>query len=243
MRAVFHFRLLAAVLTGCMLLAGPCHAAPPLALPAGADFSVLPPPPADDSPAGLADLGTLLYIQSNRTPEQVKQAQALVGPSAFAMGQEILGPWFTRDNLPETAKILRQITKITDPVLKAAKAEWKRPRPFERSAEIAPVVKKPQDAGSYPSGHVFGISLPMLVLSAAFPGHEAAFEERIRRVMWGRVVGGVHYPTDTEAGRLLAKDLVSKLLATPEMKEALEAIRAEAAPFLAKSEPAVATPR
>jgi acid phosphatase (class A) len=76
--------------------------------------------------------------------------------------------------------------------------------------------------------------MPMFLLSAAFSGHEAAFDEKIHRVMWGRIVGGVHFPSDTEAGRLLAKDLVSKLVETPAMKESLETIRAEAAPFIAK---------
>lgn len=36
------------------------------------------------------------------------------------------------------------------------------------------------------------------------------FDERIRRVMWGLIVGGVHFPGDTEAGRLLAKDLIDR---------------------------------
>ncbi|MBP7951192.1 MAG: phosphatase PAP2 family protein [Verrucomicrobiales bacterium] len=222
----------AAVLTG---LAGRLFAADPIVLPAGVDFSILPAPPADHSPAGLADLSVLLYVQADRTKEQEKLAKEMASPSVFAMGREIFGDWFRRENLPKTAEILRQTTKATDPVLQAAKKHWKRPRPYQRSEKISPVVGKPGDAGSYPSGHTFGIAVPEFVLSAAFPEHAEALDARIHRVMWGRVVGGVHYPTDTEAGRLLAKHVVEKLLETPAMRDAIKTIREEAAPFLAKA--------
>jgi hypothetical protein len=91
-------------------------------------------------------------------------------PSLFEMDREIFGPWFTRENLPKTAAILRQITQVTDKVKEDAKKKWMRPRPYTRSALIAPVVGKPGDAGSYPSGHSYGIAVPEFVLSA----HEKA---------------------------------------------------------------------
>lgn len=213
---------------GAVLRAEPIH------LPPGVDFSVLPPPPADDSPAGLADLSVLLYVQENRTPEEVEFAKKMSSPSVFEMGREILGPWFTRQNLPKTAGILGEVTKATDKVKEDAKKQWKRPRPYQRSAKIAPVVGKPGDAGCYPSGHTYGVAVADFVLAAAFPEQAGKFDDMTHRVMWGRIVGGVHYPSDTEAGRLLAKDVVEKLLQTPEMRQAIETIRGEAAPFLAK---------
>ncbi len=225
---------------GFLLVTGLCPAAEPITLPPNADFSILPPPPANDSPAGLADLSVLLYVQANRTPEQVKIAEQMQSPSVFAMAREILGDSFRRENLPKTADILGQTSKAATPVLQGAKKHWHRLRPFMRSPLISPVVDKPNDAGSYPSGHTFGMALPMFLLSAAFPGHEDAFDEKIHRVMWGRIVGGVHFPSDTEAGRLLAKDVMEKLLQTPAMKAAIETIREEAAPFISK-EPAKAS--
>ncbi|RYG55363.1 phosphatase PAP2 family protein [bacterium] len=192
----------------------------------------MPPPPADDTPAGLADLDVLLFVQSNRTPEQITFAQKMERASVFEMGREIFGPWFTRENLPKTAAILGQVTKVTDKVKEDAKKKWMRPRPYTRSKLVAPVVGKPGDAGSYPSGHTYGVAIAEFVLTAAFPEHAAQFDEMIHRVMWGRILGGVHYPSDTEAGRLLAKDVVDKMLKTTAMQEAIESIRTEAAPFL-----------
>jgi len=218
------------------LACGLAAAAQPIVLPPGINFSVLAPPPADDTPAGLADLDVLLYVQKNRTPDEIKFAKKMEAPSVFEMGQEVFGPWFTRENLPKTAEILREVTKVTDKVKEDAKKNWKRPRPYVRSNEISPVVGKPGDAGSYPSGHTYGIAIPEFVLAAAFPDRADKCDEMIHRVMWGRIVGGVHYPSDTEAGRLLAKDVVDQLLKTPAMKEAIESIRKEAAPFIAAGE-------
>jgi acid phosphatase (class A) len=223
-----------ALLAGISIATGVCIARDPLALPPGTDLSILTPPPADDTPAGLADLSVLLYVQANRTPDEVKFAKEMEHPSVFEMGREIFGPWFTRENLPKTAEILREVTKVTDPVKEDAKKKWTRPRPYTRSALISPVVGKPGDAGSYPSGHTYGIAIPEFVLTAAFPEHAAQFDEMIHRVMWGRIVGGVHFPSDTEAGRLLAKDVVGKMLQTEAMKEAVETIRVEAKPFIEK---------
>ena len=221
---------------GLVLLTGFCVATEPITLPPGADFSILPPPPEDSTPAGLADLSVLLYVQAQRTPDQVKLAVEMAdGPSVFALGREIFGDWFNRENLPKTADILRQTSKAASPVLHAAKKNWHRPRPYVRSNLISPVVAKSSDAGSYPSGHCFGLAVPEFVLSAAFPEHAAAFDASIHRMMWGRIIGGVHYPTDTEAGRLLAKDVVGKMLKTKAMTDAIETIRAEAAPFISKA--------
>jgi acid phosphatase (class A) len=217
---------------GLLITPGAVLAADPITLPPGVDFSILPPPPADDSPAGLADLNVLLYVQANRTPEQEEHAKAMASPSIFAMGRSIFGDWFTRQNLPRTAEILTQVTKITDPVKENAKKKWQRPRPYTRSNLINPVVGKPGDSGSYPSGHVYGTAVPLFVFTAAFPDHADDFEKIIRGMMWGRIVGGVHYPTDTEAGRLLAKDVVDKLLETPAMQDAIQTIREEVKPFL-----------
>ncbi|RYG75553.1 phosphatase PAP2 family protein [bacterium] len=228
------FRNLIPLFLAATLMGGHCRADEAITLPQGVDFSILPPPPVDDSPAGLADLSVLLYVQANRTPEQIAFAKKMESPSVFEMGREFMGPWFTRENLPKTADILRDVTKVADKVKEDAKKNWQRPRPYVRSQLVSPVVGKPGDSGCYPSGHTYGVAVSDFVLTAAFPEHSAQFDEMIHRVMWGRILGGVHFPTDTEAGRLLAKDVVEKMLKTPAMQQAIETIRKEAAPFLEK---------
>lgn len=246
-RLLFSFRslILLPLLTGPLAFAetaAPTAAAvPALSRPAGVNFSILPPPPADDSPAGLADLNVLLYVQSIRTPEMAAMAKEMASPSVFRMNRPIFGAWFTRENLPKTAAILSQASKVTGPILSEAKKHWARPRPYVRSTEISPVVSKPGDSGSYPSGHSFGAGIPQFILSEAFPRHAAELDANVRKVMWGRIVGGVHFPSDTEAGRLLARAVVTEMVKTPAMKQAIEEIRREAAPFMNAKQPAAET--
>ena len=218
-----------------LILTGACLRAGTLALPEHTDFSILPPPPGDTTPAGLADLSVLLYVQAARTPAQAEMAKEMSHASVFDLNRDVFGDWFRRENLPRTSGILREVMEVTKPVLQAAKAHWKRPRPYVRSAEISPVVGRPGDAGSYPSGHTFGIAVPEFVLAAAFPELAGALDRQTHRMMWGRIAGGVHYPSDTEAGRLLAQELVRRLLQTAEMQRDLDVIRAEMAPFMNKA--------
>lgn len=207
-------------------------AATPTAAPVylAADVSayrqLLPPPPPDDSPAGLADLATLLRLQAERTPEQVARAQQLAAHTPFLMGAAAWGAGFTAKNLPETAKIFRAIRDQSRPAILAAKNAWSRPRPYQRDARVTPCVPKP-GSSSYPSGHAADSALWAAILSAAFPEKAARFEAIVEETMWSRVIGGVHYPTDVQAGRQLGRAIAAKMLETPALHSALDVIRAE----------------
>ncbi len=206
------------------------------------DFTqLLPPPPADNSPAGLADLDTLLQLQHDRTPEQAKRAKRVEHQSLFTFGQTVLGDWFTSANLPHTKAIFEELNREEGDIVELAKRTAHRPRPYVRDTRVVPIVELPGN-DSYPSGHSANAALWATVLSAAFPEDEPAFENAIRETMWCRELSGVHYPTDTEAGLLLGSAIAKKMLTTPAMGKALADIRAEAAPFLSKQPPG-ATPR
>ncbi len=193
------------------------------------DFSaVIPPPPADDSPSGLADLDTLLQLQKDRTAEQVARAQRVSKETPFTFAQPVLGNWFTARNLPRTAVILEEVHHEIDAVIDPLKHAAHRSRPYVRDPRVTPVVERPTNE-SYPSGHAANATVYAAVLTAAFPEQAAAFQDGVRETMWGRELGGVHYPTDTESGRLIGAAIARRMLANPAMNEALTEIRAEAA--------------
>lgn len=194
---------------------------------------ILPPPPADNSPAGLADLDTLLQIQKERTPEQVARAKRVNTQSVFGFARPVFGEWFQRKDFPRTAAIFEVIDREERDVVEAAKRTSHRPRPYQRDARIVPVVPKPGN-DSYPSGHTSNAAVWAAVLTAAFPEHAAAFQDQVHETMWCRELGGVHYPTDTESGFLIGKAIGERMLAAPAMQKALEDIRAEVTPFQLK---------
>lgn len=185
----------------------------------------LPPPPADDSPAGMADLETLLQVQKDRTPGQVARAKRIDKHSAMQMGSVAFGPGFTAENFPRVAAILEELRKARREVGNG-KNIWDRPRPFKRSKDIVICVKRPKNS-SYPSGHSATGAFFGTIFSAAFPEYAPLFEAEIRETMWGRVLGGVHYPSDTTAGRKLGMLIATEMLKAPDTQAAVAEIRAE----------------
>ena len=211
--------------------------------PGQRDFSqVLPIPPADETLSGLADLDTVLQLQRDRTPEQIARAHRVSRQSAFTFAQPVLGDWFTAKNLPRTAAIFEEIDREDNPIVQAAKKTAHRPRPYQRDARVQPVVSRPGMNDSYPSGHTAGAAIWGTILAAAFPADKDGFEAQIHETMWCREIGGVHYPSDTEAGFLLGKSIANRMLASPAMQQALTEIRAEAAFFQARPTPASPAP-
>jgi len=192
---------------------------------------LLPPPPATNSPAGIADLETVLQVQADRTPGQVQRARRVASQSVFTFAQPVLGGWFNPTNCPATQRLLAEITRESQTIVDdQVKPHWQRLRPYQASPDVRPIVGRPGNT-SYPSGHAAVAALWGTILSAAFPDQAAAFQAQIREVMWCRVIGGVHYPSDTAAGARLGTAIAHAMLAAPAMPETLETIRAEAAPF------------
>ena len=192
--------------------------------------SVLPPPPEDDSLAGRADLETVLRLQADRTPEQLERVVRVANQNVFTFAAPVLGEWFNAQNLPRTALYFEIVTAESYGVALQTKRLWTRDRPHLRDARIEPVPRRSRSA-SYPSGHASDAATWAVLLGELFPEHRAAFEAQVHEAMWGRVLGGSHYPTDVQAGKILGDLIGRRMLASPTMQAALEVMRGELAPF------------
>ncbi len=205
-----------------------------------ADFSalveMLPPPPAADSPAGRADLFTLLQVQADRTPEQMKRAQRVASQSVTSFARPVLGDWFQSRNFPKTVALFERINRESQLIVDdQVKKKWNRTRPYIFSPAVEPIVGRPNNT-SYPSGHAAAAALWGTILSAAFPEKAAEFQAQIREAAWCRVLAGVHYPSDTVAGQMLGTAIAEAMLKSPHMPAALQVIRDEIAPHLKAAE-------
>ncbi|MCR6630458.1 MAG: phosphatase PAP2 family protein [Magnetospirillum sp.] len=107
-----------------------------------------------------------------------------------------------------------------------AKSSWDRARPYQRDIRVQPCVNKPSNS-SYPSGHSAESAIWAALLGAAFPDKAAIFEAIVEETMWSRIIGGVHYPTDTQAGLMLGREIARHLLASEDTQTAIATIRAE----------------
>ena len=203
----------------------------------------IPPPPADDSIAGIADLETLLQLQKDRTPEQVERAKRVnthTSRNVMGMAAQAFGPWFSEKNLPRTAQVLREINMERHYIGITVKDHWNRPRPFIRDTRIQPCLRRPGES-SYPSGHTAASAAWAGVLAAAMPEYKEPLFEEVRETMWGRVLAGVHYPTDTVAGRKLGFLIAEEMLKTKVTRDAVKEMRVEILAFI-KANPEAVTP-
>ena len=188
---------------------------------------VLPAPPPAGSLAARADLEAVLQMQVWRTPEQVVWAKRIEKNDAFIFS-DVLGAWFTRENLPITAALLKDVDEDRRGVTEIAKNLFARPRPWVVDARVQPCVEKPTN-DSYPSGHAASIFTRAGVLAEIFPEQREQIFEFAHRAVWGRVYGGVHFPTDLVGGWTLAEPIVVELKKSVAFQEQVQKCRAEIA--------------
>lgn len=190
---------------------------------------ILPPPPAPGSLAANADLETILRVQAARTPEQIAWAKVVEKNDVFEVfgAGGLLGPEFTADNFPRLVALLKAINDDLRPLVDASKKQYARIRPYALDPRVQPCVERPHN-DSYPSGHTYNGVMRAAVLAEIFPEKRAELVERARHFAWGRVIGGVHFPTDLEGGRRLAEAGFAALMQSPAFHAALEKCREEA---------------
>ncbi len=190
------------------------------------DFlALLPSPPPAGSIAAAADLDTVLQVQASRSPEDIAWARTIEKDDVF-LNRAIVGEWLEPSNLPVTAAFFRSLATDLKAIDTASKLPFKRHRPYEVDARVKPCVSLPSSS-SYPSGSALQALVWAELLAELVPGKRAALLERAHRAAWGRVIGGVHFPTDIEAGRRLAAPFLAACRANPEFRARFDAVREE----------------
>lgn len=248
--------LQAVVLAGLVALAG-C-AAPPAAVPelrpgvpAGYlqrsalpnSLALLPPPPAANSAAFAADeeayRSTRAYRNTARWALAVKDAN-LRFPAAAETFSCALGAPITEEATPHLYMLMRRSLVDTGLSTYAAKDHYQRTRPFVnfKDASCTPAEEPALTKdGSYPSGHAaLGWGLALLLTELA-PERADALLARGEAFGQSRVVCGVHWQSDVNAGRLVAAGTVAKLHADPGFRADFEAAKRELGAARAKGLP------
>jgi acid phosphatase (class A) len=187
--------------------------------------ALLPAPPAPGSPENKADILGVLFVQQSRTPEDVARARSeeTLSPAAFA---NVLGSWFTPARLPLTFALLQDAGSDAESISAAAKELWHRPRPPLQDAGIHPALTLPASP-SYPSGHAMRGALWAVILAKLAPDLQDRILARGAQIGEDRVIGGVHFPTDRDAGQKLGSTLAARLLANPAFQRDLALAEAE----------------
>ncbi|MCF6123123.1 phosphatase PAP2 family protein [Mesorhizobium sp. M7A.F.Ca.CA.001.07.2.1] len=186
---------------------------------------ILPPPPANDSAQTKAELGEVLTLQVTRTPEMVASAVADAEENVWRFA-DVMGPKFNKETLPKFSAFFDRVVATEGAVVDPAKDVWKRPRPHQLSDLVKPAVKL-SNSGSWPSGHATVGTMMGIILSDMVPEKRAEIMARASEYAHNRVVGGIHFASDVEMGRISGSVIAAVLLNRDDFKAEYEVARAE----------------
>ncbi|HEX4534286.1 MAG TPA: phosphatase PAP2 family protein [Rhizomicrobium sp.] len=133
-------------------------------------------------------------------------------------------------NAPHLIALIAKMQKDASGVSGPAKDKYKRSRPFlDNDAPICEerTAEKPND--SYPSGHTTMIWSVGLMLAHIVPDRADAILARTRAYGESRVVCGVHWLSDVEAGRVAGSVTYQALSLDPAFNADMEAAKTELA--------------
>jgi acid phosphatase (class A) len=193
--------------------------------PASVDvMKLLPAPPKPETDEAKADLDVVLRVQEKRTDAEVARAlsEAKLKMKAFS---PVVGTWFTAENLPLTAKLIKTAEKDSKYFSALGKEKFARKRP-PNDARIKPKIEE-SDEPSYPSGHSTRAILFASIIAELDPEQADLLMDRAREIGWDRVIAGVHYPSDIIAGRVLGQALFQAMGKNPEFQADLAVAKAE----------------
>ena len=186
---------------------------------------ILPPPPANDSAQTKTELGEVLALQVTRTPEMVASAVADSEENVWRFAN-VMGPNFTKDKLPKFSAFFDRVVETEGAVVDPAKDVWKRPRPHQLSDLVKPAVKL-SSSGSWPSGHATVGTMMGIILADMVPEKRAEIMARAAEYAHNREVGGIHYASDVEMGKISGSVIAAVLLNRDDFKAEYEVARAE----------------
>lgn len=209
-------------------------------------LTLLPSPPAAGSAAFAADEEA--FRQTRALIDTARWRQAVVdadldfpaAPQAFSCA---LNAPITKDAMPNLYMLMHRTFTDAAVATLAAKRKYNRVRPFVvnqvKSCTPDWDARLAQD-GSYPSGHTAIGWTWALILAEIAPERSDAILSRGYAFGQSRVICGVHWQSDVDAGRVVAAGVVARLHADPVFRAQLDAAQKEWAATQAKGlEPAL----
>lgn len=205
------------------------------------DFKV-PDMPANSSSQTRAELDYLLSLQKFRTPEDIRASlhmakvyyNSRVKPTdstyarfrrnLFQIGRSI-GTWFNPEALPVTTDMMANVWQDASYSIWQLKYTYARVRP----CKLDPSIKNLEvtDWAAYPSGHAANSYINAYIYSELAPEFADYFIKDAYDMAHSREILGVHYPSDSEASRIFARQFVNKLFQNEKFLRDFENTRKE----------------
>jgi acid phosphatase (class A) len=211
-----------------------------LTLPAS-DF-LIPDFPANSSAQTKAEIEHLLTLQNTiRTTEKVKESlifanvyyNVFVKPtdSTYAKMQQNLFHtgrqlgWFKPEKLPQTAALMTRVWSDATYYFWALKFKYNRTRPYMLESRLKNLDDTKFQA--YPSGHASASYVAAYIYQELLPEQKDLFVKNAYDMAFSREILGVHFASDSEAGRIFARQFVNELMKSEAFRKDFEVVRKE----------------
>jgi acid phosphatase (class A) len=184
------------------------------------------PPPGPDAAATRLELDELLALQAARTGSEVQAARA-DRKTRIEKFYAALGFGAGSPRLPALERLAERVEDDVRIYVRAAKDRSRRLRPYEIEPRLEPCIDDVQGDLSFPSGHsAYGWSMAYL-LAGMVPERGSELQARAEEFARQRMVCGVHFRSDLEAGRLAARTLLAEIERDPGFQAERAAARSE----------------
>jgi acid phosphatase (class A) len=161
----------------------------------------------------------------DHAPERESRfAEILLQHSAEGCISYWLGMLLIDSSTPATYLLVRVARRIGEHVGMCLKNEFRFPRPSQLCPAIVPMLDPPLHP-SFPSGHALQSRLMSSCLKEVrgiLPQADTLLDELANRVAVNRVIAGLHYLKDNDAGVLAADELYAMLKAGPMFRALLD---------------------
>ena len=184
------------------------------AITSGSQYRVPPPPNAAETVSELDALNVSLSHNDAGIRSVIKYWDA--GAPSYRWMEFINDR--VNANLPTTAYSHRVHAYVAMAMHDATVATWdskyayNRKRPSEVDARLHAEIDVPQSP-SYPSEHAATAQAAATVLAYFFPAEADAWQEMAEQAGWSRVLAGVNYPSDHDAGLALGRKVAEQVIA------------------------------
>ena len=194
-----------------------------------------PLPPDAGSEAERADReATLAYRTSPGSPRwTLAQMQAEISP-ALALGHFDcpLGTRLSQEPPPALVRLFSRALEDVSASARVAKGRIFRARPFVDDPSVQTCIRVDETYrtnSSAPSSHATAGIVFGLIMADAAPDQAAALNRRGQAIGDSRLVCGLHYAADVQAGQQLGHDLFALISATPDYQADIAQARIELA--------------
>jgi membrane-associated phospholipid phosphatase len=172
--------------------------------------------PPDETQTAI-EIGQLLEMVADRDDAALQQiAYWNSGPATYRWNQIALNALLERAAGSNMA--LRNLALLQVAIYDATVAAWdskytyNRPRPSEVEPELVTVIPNPSNP-SYPSEYAVTAGAAATILAWLFPEDAQYFEDMAQEAVNSRLLAGVEFPSDTQAGLELGRQVAELVIA------------------------------